>query len=69
VAAASGQRERPTRRRRDAVLRRRPEQGTMRVTPPPRPKLACRSGCGACCIAPSIASPIPRMPQGKPDVN
>jgi Fe-S-cluster containining protein len=41
----------------------------MRVTPPPRPKLACRPGCGACCIAPSIASPIPGMPQGKPDVN
>ena len=28
--------------------------------------LACRSGCGACCIAPSITSPIPGMPQGKP---
>ena len=27
--------------------------------------LACRSGCGACCIAPSITSPIPGMPQGK----
>lgn len=26
----------------------------------------CRSGCGACCIAPSIASPIPGMPDGKP---
>ncbi|MCK6628801.1 MAG: YkgJ family cysteine cluster protein [Anaerolineae bacterium] len=26
----------------------------------------CRSGCGACCIAPSIGSPIPGMPQGKP---
>jgi uncharacterized protein len=26
----------------------------------------CRSGCGACCIAPSITSPIPGMPQGKP---
>lgn len=26
----------------------------------------CRSGCGACCIAPSIASPIPGMPHGKP---
>lgn len=23
-------------------------------------------GCGACCIAPSITSPIPGMPQGKP---
>jgi uncharacterized protein len=26
----------------------------------------CRIGCGACCIAPSISSPIPGMPQGKP---
>lgn len=25
----------------------------------------CRSGCGACCIAPSITSPIPGMPLGK----
>ncbi|MEZ8201225.1 YkgJ family cysteine cluster protein [Vibrio splendidus] len=23
-------------------------------------------GCGACCIAPSISSPIPGMPHGKP---
>jgi uncharacterized protein len=28
--------------------------------------MICRSGCGACCIAPSISSPIPGMPQGKP---
>ena len=27
--------------------------------------LDCRVGCGACCIAPSISSPIPGMPQGK----
>ena len=26
----------------------------------------CRPSCGACCIAPSISSPIPGMPQGKP---
>ena len=26
----------------------------------------CRPGCGACCIAPSIALPIPGMPHGKP---
>lgn len=26
----------------------------------------CRPGCGACCIAPSIATPIPGMPHGKP---
>ncbi|WP_034207850.1 YkgJ family cysteine cluster protein [Burkholderia cepacia] len=31
--------------------------------PPPH---ACREGCGACCIAPSISSPIPGMPDGKP---
>lgn len=28
--------------------------------------LACRPGCGACCIAPSISSAIPGMPNGKP---
>ena len=28
--------------------------------------MECRSGCGACCIAPSITSPIPGMPDGKP---
>lgn len=27
---------------------------------------ACRRGCAACCIAPSISSPIPGMPHGKP---
>jgi len=26
----------------------------------------CRAGCGACCIALSISSPIPGMPEGKP---
>lgn len=26
----------------------------------------CRAGCGACCIAISISSPIPGMPNGKP---
>ncbi|MEI6347011.1 MAG: YkgJ family cysteine cluster protein [Bacteroidota bacterium] len=25
----------------------------------------CRPLCGACCIAPSISSPIPGMPKGK----
>lgn len=25
----------------------------------------CRLGCGACCIAPSITSSIPGMPNGK----
>ena len=28
--------------------------------------LPCRPNCGACCIAPSISSPIPGMPDGKP---
>ncbi|MBK6650090.1 MAG: YkgJ family cysteine cluster protein [Betaproteobacteria bacterium] len=26
----------------------------------------CRPDCGACCTAPSITSPIPGMPNGKP---
>ena len=26
----------------------------------------CRLGCGACCIAPSISTAIPGMPDGKP---
>jgi len=26
----------------------------------------CRPGCGACCIAISISSPIPGMPNDKP---
>lgn len=30
------------------------------------PPLTCRPGCAACCIAPSISSPIPGMPRGKP---
>lgn len=28
--------------------------------------VSCRTGCGACCIAPSISSAIPDMPHGKP---
>jgi hypothetical protein len=28
--------------------------------------MECRPGCSACCIAPSISSPIPGMPHGKP---
>ncbi|MBN1509693.1 MAG: YkgJ family cysteine cluster protein [Sedimentisphaerales bacterium] len=27
--------------------------------------MSCRK-CGACCIAPSITTPIPNMPNGKP---
>lgn len=29
-------------------------------------RMDCKPQCGACCIAPSITSPIPGMPQGKP---
>ncbi len=28
--------------------------------------MECRSRCAACCIAPSISSPIPGHPAGKP---
>lgn len=28
--------------------------------------MKCRPNCAACCIAPSISSPIPGMPHGKP---
>jgi uncharacterized protein len=35
------------------------------MTSPTEP-IRCRPGCGACCIAPSISSPIPGMPNGKP---
>jgi uncharacterized protein len=28
--------------------------------------MKCRSNCGACCIAPSITSPLPGMAHGKP---
>jgi uncharacterized protein len=30
------------------------------------PVMACRSGCGACCIAPSISPSLPALPHGKP---
>ncbi len=28
--------------------------------------LDCRPACAACCTAPSISSPLPGLPQGKP---
>lgn len=28
--------------------------------------MECRTECGVCCIVPSISSPIPGMPDGKP---
>jgi uncharacterized protein len=39
-----------------------PPRNSRRDAPP----MACRDACGACCIAPSITSPIPGMPDGKP---
>jgi len=41
-----------------------PEKKT--AVPIPPPAMNCRPGCGACCIALSISSPIPGMPGGKP---
>jgi Fe-S-cluster containining protein len=35
-------------------------------SPIPVHEFSCRAACAACCIAPSITSPIPGMPQGKP---
>ncbi len=28
--------------------------------------MQCRAACAACCIVPSISSPVPGMPDGKP---
>jgi uncharacterized protein len=28
--------------------------------------MECRPRCAACCVAPSISTPIPGMPEGKP---
>lgn len=39
---------------------------TKRASPFDSADHACRPDCGACCIAPSISSPIPGMPHGKP---
>lgn len=39
---------------------------TTNCTPMASSAMGCRPGCGACCIAPSITSPIPEMPHGKP---
>jgi hypothetical protein len=38
----------------------------MRGPSPDSAALQCREGCGACCIAPSITSALPGMPNGKP---
>ncbi|WP_416886395.1 YkgJ family cysteine cluster protein [Marinospirillum sp.] len=42
-----------------------PQKNTPQPAETPT-SLSCRAGCGACCIAPSISSPLPKMPQGKP---
>lgn len=44
-----------------------PKAGSKIITPISREPavMDCRMGCGACCIAPSISSPIPGMPNGK----
>lgn len=39
---------------------------TSAILTAPTREAGCRPGCGACCIAPSITSPIPGMPSGKP---
>jgi len=36
------------------------------VAPGRHTLVTCRPGCGACCIALSISSPLPGMPGGKP---
>ena len=36
------------------------------ATKTPSNFMPCRAGCGACCIALSISSAIPGMPNGKP---
>jgi uncharacterized protein len=47
--------------------------GPMPLRPPPVTAVppavaapACRPDCGACCIAPSISTALPGMPEGKP---
>src|SRR5687767_8146138 len=40
---------------------------SLRIAPHrERCAMDCRPHCGACCTAPSISSPIPGMPHGKP---
>lgn len=41
----------------------------LRLPPPPSgydAPMDCRPRCGACCTSPSISTPIPGMPHGKP---
>jgi hypothetical protein len=46
--------------------RRRFASATAAATTNRPPIVNCRPGRGACCIAPSMCSPTPGMPQGKP---
>jgi uncharacterized protein len=41
------------------------QSGFFHLAPRPTMTLSCRPGCAACCIAPSITTPIPGMPEGK----
>jgi hypothetical protein len=50
----------------NSVLQSPPNSMAKRESPLHVTGHACRPDCGACCIAPSISSPIPGMPQGKP---
>lgn len=36
------------------------------VSPPESLLMDCRPHCGACCTAPSISTPMPGLPHGKP---
>jgi hypothetical protein len=40
--------------------------GACQPVPDPDAPIPCRAGCGACCVAPSITTPMPGMPFGKP---
>jgi len=42
-----------------------PDRDYKNITQP-ADEMSCRPGCGACCIAPSITSRVPGMPDGKP---
>ncbi len=36
------------------------------MSPVQMKSFSCRAGCAACCIAPSLSSAVPGMPEGKP---
>lgn len=40
--------------------------GALPESGEPSAGMRCRPHCGACCIAPSISTPMPGMPHGKP---